>query len=158
MRLEKLITPAGHAKLQAELDALWKVERPQVTAEVTAAAALGDRSENAEYQYGKRRLREIDRRVHWLRKRLGELQVVRTHPSDGKVHFGAHVTIEDEDGETKTWQLVGSDEFDVAAGKISVASPIGRALLGKRVGDEIEIQRPKGAIEVTIVEIRYDTP
>ncbi len=157
MSLEKLITPAGFAKLQAELDALWKVERPQVTAEVSAAAALGDRSENAEYQYGKRRLREIDRRVHWLRKRLGELQVVRTHPRDGKVHFGAHVTIEDEDGEQKTWQLVGSDEFDVAAGKISVASPIGRALLGKSVDDEIEIQRPKGAITVVIVAIAYDT-
>lgn len=156
MQLDKLITPAGHAKLKAELDQLWKVERPQVTAEVSAAAALGDRSENAEYQYGKRRLREIDRRVRWLQKRIAELEVVRTHPKDGKVHFGARVTIEDDEGETKTWQLVGSDEFDVAAGKISVASPIGRALLGKEVDDEIEIQRPKGALSVTIVAIDYE--
>jgi transcription elongation factor GreB len=156
MSLDKLITPAGHAKLQAELDQLWKVERPQVTAEVSAAAALGDRSENAEYQYGKRRLREIDRRVRWLQKRMAELQVVRTHPKDGKVHFGAWVTVEDDEGETKTWQLVGSDEFDVAAGKISVVSPIGRALLGKEVDDEIEIQRPKGTLTVVITEIRYD--
>lgn len=154
--LDKLITPAGHAKLAAELDALWKVERPQVTAEVSAAAALGDRSENAEYQYGKRRLREIDRRVRWLQKRLAELQVVRTHPRDGKVHFGAKVTIEDEEGQTKTWQLVGSDEFDVASGKISVVSPIGRALLDKEVDDEIEIERPKGALRLTILAIAYD--
>jgi transcription elongation factor GreB len=156
MKLDNLITPDGYAKLKAELDALWKVERPQVTAEVSAAAALGDRSENAEYQYGKRRLREIDRRVRWLQKRMAEVEVVRTHPSEGKVHFGACVTIEDGDGETKTWQLVGSDEFDVAAGKISVVSPIGRALLGKEVDDEIEIQRPKGALTVTIIEIRYE--
>jgi transcription elongation factor GreB len=156
MKLDNLITPDGYAKLKAELDALWKVERPQVTAEVSAAAALGDRSENAEYQYGKRRLREIDRRVRWLQKRMAEVEVVRTHPKDGKVHFGARVTIEDGEGETKTWQLVGSDEFDVAAGKISVVSPIGRALLGKEVDDEIEIHRPKGALLVTIVEIDYE--
>lgn len=155
MSLDKLITPAGYAKLKAELDHLWKVERPQVTAEVAAAAALGDRSENAEYQYGKRRLREIDRRVRWLNKRLAELQVVRTHPSDDKVHFGAFVTVEDEDGERKTWQLVGGDEFDIQQGKISVSSPIGRALLGKEVDDEVEVQRPKGTVELTIVAIRY---
>jgi transcription elongation factor GreB len=156
MQLDNLITPAGYAKLKAELDQLWKVERPQVTAEVSAAAALGDRSENAEYQYGKRRLREIDRRVRWLNKRMAEVVVVRTHPKDGKVHFGAWVTVEDDEGETKTWQLVGSDEFDVAAGKISVVSPIGRALLGKEVDDEIEIQRPKGSLTVMIVGIRYE--
>lgn len=156
MSLDKLITPAGYAKLRAELDQLWKVERPQVTSEVTAAAALGDRSENAEYQYGKRRLREIDRRVRWLQTRMAALQVVQTHPADGKVHFGARVTVEDDEGQTKTWQLVGSDEFDVAEGRISVVSPIGRALLGKQVDDEIEIQRPKGTLTVMIVEIRYD--
>jgi transcription elongation factor GreB len=155
-KLDNLITPAGYAQLKAELDALWKVERPQVTAEVSAAAALGDRSENAEYQYGKRRLREIDRRVRWLQKRMAEVEVVRTHPKDGKVHFGAWVTFEDDAGETKTWRLVGSDEFDVAAGKISVVSPIGRALLGREVDDEIEIQRPKGALTVMIIGIRYD--
>jgi transcription elongation factor GreB len=154
--LDKKITPVGYAKLRAELDHLWKVERPQVTDEVAAAAALGDRSENAEYQYGKRRLREIDRRVRWLNKRLAELEVVRAAPSDGRVHFGAHVTIEDEDGEQNTWQLVGSDEWDVKLGKISVMSPIGRALLGKRVGDDVDVRRPKGDMELTILALRYD--
>lgn len=153
--LDKKITPVGHAKLRAELDHLWKVERPQVTEEVAAAAALGDRSENAEYQYGKRRLREIDRRVRWLSKRLEALEVVRSHPNDGRVHFGALVAVEDDEGEQNTWQLVGSDEWDVKAGKISVLSPIGQALLGKRVDDEVEVRRPKGNMELTILEIRY---
>lgn len=153
--LDKKITPDGYAKLRDELEHLWKVERPQVTDEVAAAAALGDRSENAEYQYGKRRLREIDRRVRWLNKRLGELEVVRGVPADGKVHFGAWVTVEDEEGERKQWQLVGSDEFDVKAGKISAMSPIGRALIGKEVDDEVIVDRPKGDLELVIVEIRY---
>jgi transcription elongation factor GreB len=156
MSLDKLITPAGYAKLEAELNQLWKVERPQVTSEVTAAAALGDRSENAEYQYGKRRLREIDRRVGWLNKRMAEVQVVRTHPKDGKVHFGAWVSVEDEAGEVNKWQLVGSDEFDVALGKISVISPIGQALLGKEVDDELEIKRPKGTLTLMITGIEYE--
>ena len=156
--LSKKITPVGHAKLKAELEHLWKTERPAVTAEVTAAAAQGDRSENAEYQYGKRRLREIDRRVRWLNKRLKELEVVRAAPDDGRVHFGVLVTVEDEDGEQNTWQLVGSDEWDVKAGKISVLSPIGRALLNKSVGDDVEVRRPKGDMELTIVAIDYDSP
>lgn len=155
--LDKKITPVGHAKLRAELEHLWKVERPQVTDEVSAAAALGDRSENAEYQYGKRRLREIDRRVRWLNKRLEALEVVRTAPNDGRVHFGSLVTIEDQDGEQHTWQLVGSDEWDVKQGKISVLSPIGQALLGKRVDDEVEVRRPKGTMELTILEVRVPT-
>ncbi|MFV8749485.1 transcription elongation factor GreB [Nannocystaceae bacterium ST9] len=155
MKLENLITPAGYAKLGAELEQLWKVERPQVTAEVSAAAALGDRSENAEYQYGKRRLREIDRRVRWLNERMAQVQVVHAHPRDGKVHFGAKVSVEDEDGERKQWQLVGSDEFDVALGKISVVSPIGQALLGKSIDDEIEVRRPKGTLSLVIVAIEY---
>lgn len=153
--LDKKITPAGYAKLRAELDHLWKVERPQVTDEVAAAAAQGDRSENAEYQYGKRRLREIDRRLRWLNKRLAELQVVRGAPRDGAIHFGARVTVEDDQGERQCWQLVGSDEFDVKAGKISAQSPIGRALLGRRVGDEVEIRRPRGDLELTIVDLDY---
>lgn len=156
--LDKKITPSGYATLRAELDQLWKVERPQVTLEVQAAAAQGDRSENAEYQYGKRRLREIDRRVRWLNKRLEELQIVRAAPNDGRVHFGARVTVEDEEGERNTWQLVGSDEWDVKLGKISVLSPIGQALLGKRVEDEVEVRRPKGDMELTIISIRYDPP
>ena len=153
--LNKKITPVGHAKLKAELEELWKVERPAVTAEVTAAAAQGDRSENAEYQYGKRRLREIDRRVRWLNKRLEEVEVVRAAPQDGRVHFGSRVTVEDEEGETQTWQLVGSDEWDVNEGKISALSPMGRALLGKRVDDEVEVRRPKGDLELTILAIDY---
>ena len=153
--LNKKITPVGHAKLKAELEELWKVERPAVTAEVTAAAAQGDRSENAEYQYGKRRLREIDRRVRWLNKRLEEVEVVRAAPQDGRVHFGSLVTVEDEEGETQTWQLVGSDEWDVNEGKISALSPMGRALLGKRVDDEVEVRRPKGDLELTILAIDY---
>ena len=153
--LDKKITPFGHAKLKAELEQLWKVERPQVTEEVSAAAALGDRSENAEYQYGKRRLREIDRRVRWLNKRLEAVEVIRRAPADGKVHFGSLVTVEDEDGVQNTWQLVGSDEWDVSAGRISVLSPIGRALLGKRLEDEVEVQRPKGDLVLTILALDY---
>ncbi len=149
------ITPQGYAALRTELEQLWKVERPQVTAEVSAAAALGDRSENAEYQYGKRRLREIDRRLRWLDKRISELVVIRGAPQDGRIHFGAWVSVEDEDGAVQRWQLVGSDEFDIKAGKISVSSPIGGALLGRRVGDEVEVRRPKGDLELTIVDIDY---
>ena len=156
--LDKLITPQGYAALQAELDHLWKVERPQVTEEVRIAAAHGDRSENAEYQYGKRRLREIDRRLRWLNKRLEELQVVGAAPRDGRVHFGVFVTVEDEDGERNTWQLVGGDEWDVKLGKISVKSPIGKALLGKEVGDDVEVRRPKGDMELTILAIDHDPP
>jgi transcription elongation factor GreB len=152
--LDKKITPVGYAKLRAELDHLWKVERPQVTDEVAAAAALGDRSENAEYQYGKRRLREIDKRVRWLNKRLEALEVVRSTPNDGRVHFGSLVTVEDEEGEQHTWQLVGSDEWDVKQGKISALSPIGQALLNKRVDDEVEVRVPKGTMELTIIAIR----
>jgi transcription elongation factor GreB len=153
--LEKKTTPVGHAKLKAELEELWKIERPRVTEEVAVAAAHGDRSENAEYKYGKRRLREIDKRLRWLQKRLSELEVVRTAPRDGRVHFGMFVTVEDEDGEQNTWQLVGSDEWDVNEGKISVLSPIGKALLGKEVGDEVVVRRPKGDLELTIVAIDY---
>ncbi|MCA9698546.1 MAG: GreA/GreB family elongation factor, partial [Myxococcales bacterium] len=144
-----------YAKLRAELEELWKVERPRVTEEVSAAAALGDRSENAEYQYGKRRLREIDRRVRWLNKRLADGSYEMAVPKDGKVHFGMWVTVEDEDGGQKRWQLVGGDEFDVDAGKISVNSPIGLALLGKEIGDELEVRRPKGNLELVIVALEH---
>lgn len=148
-------TPLGYAKLKAELEELWKVERPRVTEEVAIAAAHGDRSGNAEYKYGKRRLREIDKRLGWLQKRLAELEVVRTAPRDGRVHFGMFVTVEDEDGEQNTWQLVGSDEWDVNEGRISVLSPIGKTLLGKEVGDDVLVRRPKGDLELTIVAIDY---
>jgi transcription elongation factor GreB len=153
--LENKTTRFGYAKLEAELLELWKVERPRVTEEVSIAAAHGDRSENAEYKYGKRRLREIDKRLHWLQKRLAELQVVETAPRDGRVHFGMFVTVEDDEGEVHTWQLVGSDEWDVNEGKISAISPIGKALLGKQVGDEVTVRRPKGDLELTILALDY---
>jgi len=142
--------------MRDEFERLWKEERPRVTQQVADAAALGDRSENAEYIYGKKRLREIDGRLHFLGKRLDELFVVRDAPADdGKVYFGAWVTLEDESGEERVYRLVGPDEFDVEAGKLSIDSPLGRALLGKSEGDEVRVQRPRGAIECTIVEIQY---
>jgi transcription elongation factor GreB len=127
-----------------------------VTAEVAAAAAQGDRSENAEYIYGKKRLREIDRRVRFLSKRLDVVQVVEpSEEQEGKVYFGAWVTIEDEDEKRSTYRIVGTDEPDSAKGWISVESPVARALLGKSAGDVVTVQRPKGPTDVTIVSIRY---
>lgn len=150
------ITRAGHEALRQELDALWHGERPRVTAEVQAAAAMGDRSENAEYIYGKKRLREIDRRIRFLSKRLEVLKVVEPQKEqEGRVFFGATVTIEDEDEVRSTYRIVGADEFDIAKRWISVASPVAKALLGKSVGDTVVIQRPKGPTEVTILAIRY---
>jgi len=153
----RYITREGFESLQAELDRLWKVDRPKVTSEVMWAAAQGDRSENAEYIYGKKKLREIDRRIRFLSKRLDSLTVVEHSPEqEGKVFFGAWVTVEDEDGVEATYRIVGPDEFDVRARKISVESPLAKALLGKKVGDETVVSRPKGEVEVTIVDIRYD--
>ncbi len=153
----RYITPEGHRRLQEELDRLWKVERPRVTREVTAAAAQGDRSENAEYIYGKKRLREIDRRVHFLRKRLEELEVVRATPSqDGRVFFGAWVSLESEDGETLEFRIVGPDEFEPEARKISIESPMARAVLRKEEGDEVEVVRPKGRTRFTVLRVWYE--
>lgn len=154
---QQLITPAGHRKLKDEIEWLWKVERPRVTTEVSDAAALGDRSENAEYIYGKRRLREIDRRLRFLGKRLDALTVVRPSLTADKsrVGFGAWVSLVDDEGEQRRYQIVGTDEFDADHGKISVASPIARALLGKRVDDEVEVQRPSGEIYFTITAIEW---
>jgi transcription elongation factor GreB len=152
------ITPHGAEALRAELKHLLHVERPKVTAEVSHAASLGDRSENAEYLYGKRRLREIDRRLHWLQKRLEKLTVVdpQAQRDTGKVYFGATVSLEnEEDGSRVTYQLVGADETDLKAGKISVDSPVGRALLGKRQGDSVTVTRPRGEVDFTVVAIRY---
>ncbi|MCX4244825.1 transcription elongation factor GreB [Paraliomyxa miuraensis] len=157
-QLPVLITPEGYAKLKSEIDYLWKQERPRVTAEVEAAAALGDRSENAEYIYGKKRLREIDRRLKFLSGRLEKVQVL--HPpaqaaAGDAVGFGAWVTIEDEDGVRACYRLVGPDEPDPDNGLISVDSPMGRALLGKHVDDEVEVRRPRGDAWFTIVALRY---
>jgi transcription elongation factor GreB len=154
----RYITPEGAKKLRAELDELWTKERPRVTQEVADAAAQGDRSENAEYIYGKRRLREIDRRVRFLSKRLDEITIVNEPPSDPKrVFFGAHVELEGEDGDSSTYRIVGGDESDVDKGWISIDSPVARACLGKREGDVITVRAPKGEVEYTILTVRYES-
>jgi transcription elongation factor GreB len=154
---KRYITRIGAERLHAELLQLLHKERPKVTAEVSAAAAQGDRSENAEYLYGKRRLREIDRRIRFLQQRLDTCTVVV--PADQKdvarIYFGATVTVQDEEGNRTTYQLVGPDEIDATGGRISVDSPVGRALIGKRLEEEVSVVRPRGETLWTIVEIRY---
>lgn len=154
------ITREGFEALEAEYDVLWKSERPRVTKEVQIAAAHGDRSENAEYQYGKKRLREIDKRIRFLQKRIDELIVVDPSPKEqaGKVYFGAWVRLEDEDGEEVTYRVVGPDDFDPARGWLSMDSPMGRALLGKQVDAEILVKRPKGDATFVVLEIAYVDP
>jgi len=155
------ITPEGCKRLVEELSYLGEVERPRVCREVSEAAAEGDRSENASYIYGKRRLREIDRRMRFLTLRLRNVQVVdvRGKQSD-KVYFGATVTIEDDDGETHTYRIVGTDEFDVKAGRVSWLSPIGKALLGKQIDDTVIMRWQEGERrrELTITDIQYEPP
>jgi len=154
----RYITAEGAARLRAELDELWRVKRPAVTRAVAEAAAQGDRSENAEYTYGKKQLREIDRRVRFLRKRLDELVVVRDVPQDrSRVFFGAWVRIEDAAGQRAVYRIVGPDEFDPERHWISMDSPVGRALLGKRVDDAIRVRSPRGEIEYCILEIGYES-
>ncbi len=155
-RGSKYITPEGEQALREELHQLWKVERPVVTNTVHEAAKNGDRSENGDYIYGKRRLREIDSRVRFLNKRLDELQVVDQAPDNpDKIYFGAWVTLEDETGEEKQWRIVGPDEFDLAAGKLSMDSPMARAMLGKGLDDEITVQTPSGEQTYFVVDVRY---
>ncbi len=152
------ITRAGADRLRAELKHLLTVERPKVTAEVSFAASLGDRSENAEYIYGKKRLREIDRRLRFLDKRLEKLTVVEpgSQKDSSKIYFGATVTLEnEEDGGKVTYHLVGPDETDLKTGKISVDSPVGRALIGKRQGDVVTVNRPKGEVDFEVIKIKY---
>src|SRR5262245_34337333 len=153
----KYSTPEGARRLRAELDALWLVERPAVTKAVAEAAAMGDRSENAEYIYGKRRLREIDRRVRHLRERLDGMKVVSEAPGDrGRVFFGAWVRIAGAQGGERRHRIVGPDEFDREPGYVSLESALGRALLGKRVGEEVEVQRPGGIQRLVITAIEYE--
>ncbi|MFC3122607.1 transcription elongation factor GreB [Agaribacter flavus] len=152
-----LITPQGYQTLKSELDYLWREERPEITKKVTWAASLGDRSENADYQYNKRRLREIDRRVRYIRKALERLKVVEFHPSQqGKVFFGAYVDIENEEGDTKHFQIVGYDEIFKRKDAISIDSPMARALLKKQVGDEVEVKTEAGVFLWFINKISYD--
>lgn len=157
------ITPEGEARLRSELDQLWRVERPQVTQAVSEAAAMGDRSENAEYIYGKRRLREIDSRVRFLRKRLDGIQVVDRPPSDPRrVFFGAWVELEAADGPaegTLAWhRIVGPDEFDADPRYVSMDGPLGRALLGKGLDDEVRVETPAGVRTWLVAQVRYGTP
>jgi transcription elongation factor GreB len=155
----KYITAAGAKKLREELDHLWRVLRPQVTQAVSEAAAMGDRSENAEYIYGKKQLREIDRRVRFLRKRLDGMTVVDRPPSDPRrVFFGAWVTVEDDAGLERRVRIVGPDEFDAGDGYISMDSPMGRALLRKAVDDEFTLELPGGRRSFVVTAIEYPPP
>jgi len=156
-RVTRYITPTGFRRLQEEAERLWRVERPRITREVAEAAAQGDRSENAEYLYGKRRLREIDQRLRFLAKRMDELTVVRATPEQrGRVFFGAFVEIEDADGARRELRLVGADESDPGEGRVSLESPLGRALVGKRPGEEVRVRRPKGELRCVVIAIRYE--
>ncbi len=155
----KYVTPAGARRLRAELDQLWREERPRVTQAVAAAAAQGDRSVTAEYTYGKRRLREIDRRVRFLRRRLEGMVVVDHPPADpSRVFVGAWVEIEADDGARARDRIVGPDEFDMAPGYISMDSPLGRALQRRRIDEEITVQTPTGERLYVVVSIEYDLP
>src|SRR5258706_891066 len=155
----KYITPEGAKRLRDELHQLWHEERPRVTAAVAEAAAQGDRSENAEYTYGKKRLYEIDRRVRFLRKRLEGMTIVDSKADSGRrdptrIYFGAWVQIE-SDRTLRWYRLVGPDEFDMAEDYISMDSPLGRSLLGKRLDDEVSVALPGGTTLLTVVAISY---
>lgn len=150
------ITPEGHKKLSTELSYLWKTKRPQVTQAVAEAAAMGDRSENAEYIYGKKQLREIDSRMRFLQRRLNELTLVDRPPADiSKVFFGAWVEIEDDDGKVYEYRIVGPDEIDAGRNFISIDSPMAKALLGRTEGDEITVSRPNGKGVFVITAVKY---
>jgi transcription elongation factor GreB len=152
----RYITPEGRERLRAELDQLWRVERPRVTQAVSDAAAMGDRSENAEYIYGKKRLREIDRRVRYLQKRLGDLVVVDRPPDDpARIYFGAWVELEDDDGTHQRYRIVGPDEFDSAPAYISIDAPLARALLRHAAGDEVTVDLPKGRSTFCVLAVQY---
>ncbi len=156
-KASKYITPEGAARLREELDYLWKEKRPAVTRAVAEAAAQGDRSENAEYIYGKKQLGEIDRRVRYLRKRLDGIRIVGESPSDaGRLFFGARFELRDEDNRRLEHRLVGPDEAAFAEESLSMDSPVGRAVLGKTSGDVIEVQTPSGCRRFTIARIWYD--
>ena len=151
------ISPAGYKRILDEYQWLLKSERPRITAEVAYAASLGDRSENAEYIYGKKRLREIDSRLRFLGKRLEVMEVVDPTQFKGEiVRFGATVEIEDEDdGAVSRWTILGEDEVDTANRVISYVSPVGKALMGKKVGDAVAFDTPGGRREVTILSVTF---
>ena len=152
----KYITPEGETRLREELDHLWLIQRPEVTRRVAAAAAEGDRSENAEYIYGKKQLAEIDRRIRFLRRRLDGMRVVTEMPSDSeRVFFGAWFEIETVAGERRRYRLVGPDEFDFDRDYISMDSPLGRAVMGKGLGDELVVELPAGKARYRVVGVSY---
>lgn len=152
----KYITPEGKQHLLDEFTLLWKVKRPEVTAALAAAAAEGDRSENAEYIYRKKQLREIDSRIHFLKTRLEDVVVVDAPPDDrSRVFFGAWVRLEDEDGNRVEYRIVGPDEFDTSRGFISMDSPVARSLMKKCEGEEVVVKRPKGDAHYSIVAVSY---
>lgn len=156
IQVSNYITPEGHRKLTEELSYLWKTRRPQVVKAVSEAAAMGDRSENAEYIYGKKLLRQIDSRMRFLQRRLNELRVVDRKPADtSKVFFGAWVEIEDEEGKTFEYRIVGPDEINPEKNYISIDSPMTKALLGRSEDDEIVVKRPNGTREFLITGVRY---
>jgi transcription elongation factor GreB len=156
---KRYITKRGFDHLRGQFHALLYEERPRVTHEVTVAAAHGDRSENYEYKLGKRKLREIDAKIHKLQKLIESFEVIdpASRPRTDRVFFGATVTVEDEDGVESTYQIVGGEELDeeLGAGRISYEAPLGRALLGKREGDAVRVRRPAGEVELTIVRVEW---
>jgi len=150
------ITPQGAATLKRELDRLWRVERPAVTRSVAEAAAQGDRSENAEYIYGKKQLAAIDRRVRHLRKRLASARIVDRAPSDAtRIYFGAWFELRDETGSTQRFRLVGPDELDHAQDYLSMDSPLGKAVRGRGLDENVTVATPKGAKRYTVMSIAY---
>ena len=152
----KYITPQGAARLREELDYLWRTQRPEVTQAVSEAAAQGDRSENAEYIYGKKQLAEIDRRVRYLRKRLEGIRIIEQTPSDtSKIFFGAWFQLEDDNGTCRRFRLVGPDEFDQCAEYTSMDSPLGKAVMGKAIHEQIFVAAPDGDIRYRIIDVRY---
>ena len=155
-KISNYITPEGHKSLSKELTYLWRTRRPKVVKAVSEAAAMGDRSENAEYIYGKKLLREIDSRMRFLQKRLDELTIVDRKPADtSKVFFGAWVEIEDKDGNTFKYRIVGPDEINPEKNYISIDSPMTKALLGKTENDEVVVKKPTGTSEFVITAVRY---
>jgi transcription elongation factor GreB len=156
---KEYITDEGYRALREELDQLFRIERPRVVKGVADAAAEGDRSENAEYIYGKKKLREIDKRIEFLTKRVDVLTVVTEYPPAGtpKIFFGAFVELEDDDGKLLTYRIVGADESDAQRGYISIDSPVARALMGKSRGEDVTVMRPKGEVTFRVRDVRYPT-
>jgi transcription elongation factor GreB len=151
------MTPAGYRRLNEELNRLWKEERPKLVETIAWAASNGDRSENGDYIYGKRRLREIDRRIRFLSKRLDTAEVVdNAGKNHDRVYFGATVTIEDEEGQRRVVHIVGADELDPARGRVSWISPVAKALMNAAVGDVVQVRTPSGPVETEVIDIRYE--